>query len=290
MSNPTPTLIGIDGGGSTCRAALRAGARRIDRQGGPSNVTTDFDSAIRTIAALIKAVLAEAGREGTDGLTCHLGLAGVTGPAIAARVEAALSAAFPGARFRATGDQVTTLAGALGTGPGAVAGIGTGSFVARTGPQGFRSLGGRGLVLGDQASGAWLGLRLLQEIMLAVDGLRGQSALGQAIMARHGDDPGEIIAFARTARPSDFATLAPELVAAAGVGDTIARELMAEGAAWLTAALAAIGWSSPEPLCLTGGLGPAYAPYLPAGHQALLIAPQGSALDGALALAERAAP
>jgi len=60
---------------------------------------------------------------------------------------------------------------------------------------------------------------------------------------------------------------------------------MQEGANYITKALDVVGWTSAEALCLTGGLGPAYARWL---HLPTVTA-KGTALDGALALAARAA-
>ncbi len=282
MQKDSP-LIGVDGGGTSCRVALvRPGFPRIETAGGPANVTSDFNGAIATISGLIDGLL-----HGSGGAIphIHLGLAGVTGPEMAGRVQAAILACHPGALVRATGDQVTMAAGALGAAAGAVAGIGTGSFVARQSGGQVRSLGGRGLILGDQASGGWLGLRLLQEAMLIHDGLRLPTAFGEEILADHGCDPARVIGFARNARPADFAVLAPRIIAAAEQGDRLAQDLLGEGADYIARALDVLGWHADEPLCLAGGLGPAYAPYLAPPLRAALRPAQGNALDGALYLA-----
>ncbi|WP_284163340.1 BadF/BadG/BcrA/BcrD ATPase family protein [Frigidibacter sp. SD6-1] len=280
--------IGVDGGGSGCRAALvdpASGTRRI-AAGGPANVTSDFDGGIATIAGLLSDLKGptSTGADAT-GVTIWLGLAGVTGPAMAERVEAALCRHFPGARIRASGDQEAMLAGALGLGEGTLIGVGTGSFVVRRAEGQVRHLGGRGLVLGDQASGGWLGLRLLQEVMLVLDGLRPASPFADDILSRHGRDPGRLIAFARGAVPADLARLAPEVVAAAEAGDQLGRELLMAGVDYLTRALEVIGWRAGERLCLSGGLGEVYARHLPAKIGRWIVPAEGTALDGALLLA-----
>ena len=283
MMQADSPLIGVDGGGTSCRVALvRSGQSRQEVTGGPANVTSDFDGAIATILDLIGNLL----RDGDGAMMhIHLGLAGVTGTGMANRVQVAILERHPGALVRATGDQVTMAAGALGAADGAVAGIGTGSFVARQSSGQVSSVGGRGLVLGDQASGGWLGLRLLQEVMLIHDGLRGPTGLGDEILSDHGHDPARVIGFARDARPVDFAALAPRIIAAAQQGDRLAQDLLNEGADYIARALGILGWRADEPLCLAGGLGPAYAPYLAPALQACLRPAQGNALDGALYLA-----
>lgn len=276
-------LVGIDGGGSTCRAAVLAAGRRHEVVLGPANVSADFDGALATIRAAIAELAARAGLapEVLARAPAHAGLAGVTDAAMAARVRAAL----PLARVTVTGDRPTTVAGALGAADGAVAAIGTGSFLGRQVAGVFRGLGGWGFHLGDQASGAWLGRRCLEEVMLEIDGLAAATPLGRSVLAGHGGDPAGIVRFSFAARPADHAALARSVAEAAAAGDPLGARLMAEGADYIRRGLAVLGWRRGETLCLAGGLGPAYAPWL--GEE--VVAPQGSALDGALALAARAA-
>ncbi len=163
-----PILIGVDGGGSACRVAVCAGAQRIEAQGGPANVSAEFEPAIAAIREAIEAARAQAGLSVADlgRARVHLGLAGVMNDAVAARVAAAL----PFERIAVTDDRPTALAGALGAEDGAIAAIGTGSFLARQAGGQALLAGGYGFAIGDQASGAWLGRRLLQQVMLCVDG------------------------------------------------------------------------------------------------------------------------
>ncbi|OYX41091.1 MAG: hypothetical protein B7Z02_16900 [Rhodobacterales bacterium 32-67-9] len=283
MTRSTPILIGLDGGGTSCRAALLAAGVRHEVTLGPANVSTDFDVALATIRDAIAALASRAGLAPADlaGAQAHLGLAGVMGPAIAARVARAL----PLSKVVVTDDRPTTIAGALGANDGAVAAIGTGSFIGRQAGGTVSGIGGWGFYIGDQASGAWLGRRCLEEVMLAVDGISGDTYLTRRILADHGGDPEQVVLFSVSARPVDYARTARKVVAAAEAGDPLGRNLMAEGAEYIRAGLLALGWQPGETLCLTGGLGPAYARWL--GEP--VVPAQGSALDGALLLAARAA-
>lgn len=281
-----PILIGIDGGGSGCRAALvhGAGRQRHEVALGAANVSTDFDGAVAVIRKALD-LLAEAAGQPVAALAdapAHLGLAGMLNDATASRVVKALGLT----RARVTVDRETTLAGALGGGDGAIAAIGTGSFLGRqSGGRQFLA-GGWGFRLGDQASGAWLGRRLLEEVLLAEDGFAGKTDLSRAVLAGFGGAPDAIVRFALTAPPSGFAAHARAIVAVAETGDKLARRLMLEGARYLEHGLTALGWRAGEPLCLTGGVGPTYADYLPEPMRAAVTRPLGSALDGALILAQ----
>ncbi|MCV2869990.1 hypothetical protein OEW28_15270 [Defluviimonas sp. WL0002] len=281
----SPNLyIGIDGGGTSSRAVLVDGDRRIEVRGGPANAMR-FDAAMRAVNALIADL---AGRAGLDPgelvhALAHVGLAGVMTPEMSARVAAAL----PLRDAVVTDDQPTAIAGALGSRWGAVAAIGTGSFVGRQSGAGIRVLGGWGLPIGDQASGARLGRRLLEELMLAVDGLRPHSDLTRDLLSEHENSAANVVLFSTGASAADFATLAPRIVASALAGDTVGASLMREGADYIRACLTTLDHRHDEPLCLMGGLGPAYADWLGADLSARVKAPLGTSLDGALALARR---
>lgn len=281
-------ILGVDGGGSGCRVALaRAdGAVLARASGGPANVHADPEGAAREVEAAVRRATALAGLERIDGAAAHLGLAGVMRPDDGDGVAAAI-----GLRDAVvTDDLETSLAGALGTRDGVLAAIGTGSCLAARRDGALRRFGGWGPALGDEASGAWLGRSLLRRCLLVHDGLEIESPLTAAVRARFGGGPAAIVAFARTARPADYAALAPLVVEAAGAGDAAGCALMRRGATYLAACLDAVAPRDREVVCLTGGLGPHYAPHLPAGHRARLAAPAGTALDGALALARARLP
>ncbi len=274
-----PDLIfAVDGGGTGCRAALRLQGRRIEASGGPANATTDFPGAVAALRELLAGLAAQAGLAWADLARApgYLGLAGI----MSATEGAAVAAALGLSQAEVADDQASTIVGALGGDDGAVCAVGTGSFLGRQSAGAIRRIGGWGFHLGDQASGAWLGRRLLQEALLARDGLRPATPLLVAAFERDFGEGG-LPAFQHRARPSDFARLAPQVVAS---DDPAARALMEEGAAYLRAGLAALGWQPGEALCLTGGVGPYYAPLL--GQPA--TAPRGTALDGGLILAGRA--
>ncbi|MGI1663630.1 BadF/BadG/BcrA/BcrD ATPase family protein [Palleronia sp. KMU-117] len=272
-------MIGIDGGGSSCRFALLDGGARIEVSLGAANAFSDRPGTIATLRDGIAALAARAGLTPDDiaGARLHAGLAGIMTPADAAEVAAAL----PVRTARVTDDRPTTLRGALGGAEGTLAAIGTGSFFGRqaAGRTGF--IGGWGFRLGDEASGAWIGRALLAATLHAVDGVRPRTGLVDATLADFGNNPAALVTAAQGFAPRDFAAFAARVVEAGLQGDPLAEELMREGADWILKAAAALGWRRGEALCLTGGLGPHYARVLDAD----VVAPRGTAVDGALALA-----
>ncbi len=281
MDNADTLFIGVDGGGTGCRVALwdAAGAVLARAEGGPSNVTSDFEGGCANILTAL-AQIDKAVPGSTTRATTHLGLAGAISPEICAAVAARM----PMPRCTVSADVPTTVAGALGAQDGAVLAVGTGSFVGFQRGGTVRSVGGWGLQVSDQGSAAWIGRAGLTATLEAVDGLLPMGAMAQALLARYDGDPNGIVRFAATARPVEYGALAPLVFDA---DDPAARAIVAQGADWLERALLALGHDDALPLCLIGGLGPRYRNLLArAGRR--FIDPLGTALDGALILARRA--
>ncbi|WP_341212757.1 BadF/BadG/BcrA/BcrD ATPase family protein [uncultured Limimaricola sp.] len=284
MNDSATLFLGLDGGGTGCRAALWRGGLLGQGAAGPANLTTDFDGGIANLLRAIANAALAAGLpdEALTGAIGHAGLAGVQSEAMAARAARRL----PG-RCRVTEDRDIAIAGALGaSADGAVLAIGTGSFVGLRRGGAIRAVGGWGLQLSDQASGGWIGRAALAATLEAVDGMRARTDLTEALLARLGGAPQDIVGFAATARPADFGTLAPMVMEAAAAGDGTAREIVERGAQWLDRALDTLGHRADEPIYLTGGLGPLYRAALERPGRRFAD-PQGTPLDGALILARQ---
>jgi len=283
--SPTHSFIGVDGGGTSCRIALVHQGQRSEVTLGRANVSSDFDGAIRTLREGLHAVGARAGAspQTLHNIPAYLGLAGVLSTRLSHRVAAAL----PLNVIRVEDDRISTLTGALDGHDGAVAGVGTGSFLARQSGAQTHLIGGYGFRIGDEASGAWLGRALLARTLQALDGLVAPSPLSERVLARLGGAAAGVVEFATSAAPEDFGTFAPDIVTAALGNDPIARSLMNAGAAYISDGLRALNWQTDEPVCLTGGVGPHYMPYLQQDVRNAIKVPKGSGLDGALILAAR---
>ena len=277
-------IVAADGGGTGCRAAAGTMARGILGQaaGGPGNVHSDFDGALANLTGAVAAALAEAGLADIQlsEITAHFGVAG----AHSEEEMTAVAKALPYGASSVTGDRATSVRGALGSEDGYVVALGTGTIVARQSGLEMTTIGGWGFDLSDQASGAWLGKRLLRETVKAVDGLQPHTALTSATLEKM-NGLFNMIYFATDAAPGDFAPLARDVVPAAAEGDAVALKLMQEGAAYVSHGLRSLGMQEGDVLALGGGLGPHYAPYLPKELTANIISPKGTALEGAFAMA-----
>ena len=95
------------------------------------------------------------------------------------------------------------------------------------------------------------------------------------------------VAYARDATPDAFGA-EPRVRAvfeAAAAQDPVAADLLGRGATYIATALRALGHETTDPLCLMGSVAPEYAPHL--DPNLTVVRPNGTALDGALALAAR---
>ena len=278
-------LLGIDGGGTSCRAALADLDGNVlgrGRSGGANIVTNLQDSATHIIESVERA-FDDAGLARSEmNATCALlGLAGANVGDYGDRLRGML----PFEQSVVESDAVVALYGALGPHDGVVAILGTGSvFAARRGSY-VRMIGGWGFILGDHGSGARLGRSLLQYALLVFDGIKDGSELTSKAMSMFDNDPRAIVEYAKTARPADFAALAPLVFEQARQGDQVGQTLVAHAVKHVEEALAAILPEGGARLCLLGGLAPFYAPLLAERHGDLLHEPLGDGLAGAVMLA-----
>jgi len=268
--------LGLDGGGTGCRAAIADGRGHIlgRADGGPANINSDPQGATVSILAAATAAMVQAGARPAD-LVAVLGLAGggLAAPA------AAMQNRLPFASSLVVNDAVTAARGALGRDDGILIAMGTGSVLAIQRDGNLRQYGGRGFLMGDEGSGAVLGRTLLSLAMRAGDGFAPDSPLLAQIRDEFGGHDG-IIAFGNAASPAEFAALAPRVVTS---DDPQARRIMADAVAQISDAIGVLQAGQSLPVVCLGGLGDVYAAHLARDWQ--IQRAKGSSVDGALAMA-----
>jgi glucosamine kinase len=276
----------LDGGGSSCRAALYGmDGREIGRATGDfANLTSDFEASCHHVLEIIVATYNAAGLppETSSRDKAVLGIAGAEFGDTARRMEPFL----PFANATVMSDRQISIAGVLGDADGILAQIGTGSFfVSRTGGR-LIEAGGWGLTLGDECSGAWLGREVLRASLRAHDGVDPGSHLTSQILASHDHDPKALVLYANCATPQNFANMAPDILAAAVAGDSIAGAIITRAVSDLEYILQAVSGGPDQPLYLCGGVGVHYAQMLAPAWRARLAEAQGDGLSGALRIAQ----
>ncbi|MBN9219027.1 MAG: N-acetylglucosamine kinase [Mesorhizobium sp.] len=280
-------VLGIDGGGTSCRAALATadGIVMGRAKSGAANIRTDLTGARSNIVEAARQAFVAAGQD--PGLIPQtpaiLGLAGAN----VGTYRQQLKAILPFSTSRVETDAEIALEGAVGSGDGAMAILGTGTAYMARKDGVSRAIGGWGFQVGDQGSGARIGRDLLEQTLLAHDGVRPASPLTQSMMAVFRDNPEDVVEFTTNAKPGDFGGFAPKVFEHAQKGDAVANWILDKAVADVEASLGALDLADDAPLCLLGGLAPLYAPRLSARYRALLREPLDDALGGAVQMAAR---
>ncbi|SCY30350.1 BadF/BadG/BcrA/BcrD ATPase family protein [Microvirga guangxiensis] len=283
-------FIGIDGGGTKCRARLRddRGTLLGEGSGGPSNIRLDPDLVWNSILTACREALSQAGLQESDLKSVHAGM-GAAGAGQASAVERLLSRPHPFASFAIDTDAHTAWLGAFNGGDGAILILGTGSCgYGGTGGQ-CRYVGGWGFEISDEGSGAALGRELLRRCVWAYDGRIAYTPLSDVVLAEFKNDLEVLVDWVGTARPGDYARYAPLVFDHANRRDPLAIALIedsARGATRIAERLLELGAPS---LCLFGGLAEPLLPWMPPAIQQAVVPPQADALDGAILLARNAA-
>ncbi|KUY75398.1 ATPase [Burkholderia cepacia] len=279
--------IGIDGGGTGTRAVLadRHGRELAQGRGGPSGLGLGIERAWASIGAACADAFTRAGLA-FDWSQCALGcgLAGVNNAAwlAAFRAQAPLGA------LAVESDAYTTVVGAHGGAPGLIVALGTGSIAAALDAAGAcRIAGGFGFPSGDEASGAWLGVRALAYAQQALDGRVPRDAFANALLAETGaQDRDALVQWSCDANQTIYARLAP--IVFAHRSHPVAGALIAQAGDEIGKMIDALDSQQALPVALCGGLADALAPAVPARHAARLRAPLDDSAHGALRLALQA--
>lgn len=280
--------LGIDGGGTRCRARLRDGAGRLlgEAEGGLANIYQDFDEAIACIRETAEAAAARAGLPTSALGDAHagLGLAGVTSRESGARVE---RAGLPFGSVAVDSDGYAACLGAHAGQDGGIVIAGTGSAALALVGDRRVALGGWGSVIGDAGSGAVIGRDALRRAVLAADGLTETSPLLEALLDRFDRDVPRIAEWARTALSRDFGAFAPMVIVAAGQGDPHGEAVVADAADAIAALARGLMRAGAPRVALIGSVALALRKRLPPDVAAVLADPVSDPLDGAILMARR---
>ena len=285
MASNLAYFLGIDGGGSRCRARIRnrVGALLAESMGGSSNIYQDFAGALRNITATAADAARQVGIV-TEDLHAGFGLAGLV---TSKSAEPIMAAQLPFASVTADNDAYVACLGAFDGRDGGIVIAGTGSIgFALIGDQ-RHMVGGWGFELGDHGSGAWTGHHAVRRAALAIDGLLQPTPLIDAVLAKVGNTRFELSRWSEQATPKDYGQMAPMVFEAASKGDVVGMTIVNEGSRAISNLARDLLSRGAGHICLLGGLKGVYQPYLDADVKRALIMPLADAMDGAIMMARR---
>lgn len=283
-----PLFIGVDGGGTRCRARLVDEAGRVLGEGtaGAANARLK-EAGFAEMMKACRAALAAAGLGEADFARTHAGL-GLAGTQQAWDRDFVLSQPAPFASVSLDTDAYAAWLGAFRGADGAILIVGTGSCgLAVVG--GTRiNVGGWGDDIGDDGSGMAIGRMAIRRALWALEGMAPMTPLAEAILDRFGRDPPNAVEWAARATPGDYAAFAPAVFDHAERRDALALGVVLEAAADVSRLIARLLEVGAGSVAMIGGVFPRILPWLPPPYQAVCVAPAGDAADGGILMARMA--
>jgi glucosamine kinase len=288
-SQPGPLFVGVDGGGTGCRARIENAEGRLLGTGiaGPAALRIGLGSALAEVEKACSGALEEAGL-GSDALSSLHAAVGLAGVGRKGAIEQLALRPHPFRSVVYAHDATIACIGAHGARDGGIVIVGTGSV-------GFALIGGRevrvggyGFPISDEGSGADLGLHAIRLALRAYDGRAVTTSLTRDVMMRFQSDPFEAVAWMDQATATDYATFAPLVMRHADAGDPVARRIVRDAAEQIDELVRRLSESGASRVALLGGLASSMQPWLAPDVQRRLVPVEGDAVDGALHLARRA--
>ncbi len=292
MSQQHMYYLGIDGGGSKCKARLEnlQGDCLGEGISGPANPVRGVELAQTSILEAAHLALKDAGLEhlSLNQLYAGMGLAGVNLPKYRQMMA---HWQHPFAKMQISTDLHIACLGAHNGEDGAVIITGTGSSGASVVKGNYFEIGGHGFPVGDCGAGAWLGLTAIKQSLKALDDLSTRTPLVDALLARlNCATPQEVVEVIIDGKPAFYAAFAPLIMEFANQGDEMASAIVTEGADYLSCMARRLLQNQPPRLSLIGGLAPLITPWLDADIQARISAPFAAPEVGATLLARQTFP
>ena len=289
-SKSAPLFVGVDGGGTGCRARIEDAKGSLLGTGiaGPAALRIGVDRAFAEVKKACCVAAEDAGLgEGALGLMhAAVGLAGIGRKGLLEEIE---RRPHPFRSVVYVHDATIACIGAHGARDGGIVIIGTGSVgFAVVGGREIR-IGGYGFPISDEGSGADLGLHAVRMALRAYDERAVGTSLTHEVMVRFHNDPFEAVAWMDDATATDYATFAPLVMRHADAGDPVARRIVREAAEQIDELARRLSECGAPRIALLGGLASSMQPWLAPDVQRRLVPVEGDAVDGALHLARHAA-
>jgi N-acetylglucosamine kinase-like BadF-type ATPase len=194
----------------------------------------------RVIQDAVDAALSQSPFTSIDALV--VGAAGAGDPRVRKELHTILTRTKAGRTIHIVSDAELQLEAAYPGGPGIMLSAGTGSIaLARDRYGKLHRVGGHGFRFGDEGSGYAIGRDAIQATLAATEG-RGQETMLLALLCLETNvqDAEAFAGWTRTATRQSVADVAPVVMLAAQAGDRVARHIVAEAAANLTAHVKAL--------------------------------------------------
>jgi glucosamine kinase len=284
----SPLFIGVDGGGTGCRARIEDAEGCLLGTGisGPAALRIGFDRALAEVKKACCAAIEEAGLDSNALSSVHAAV-GLAGVGRKGALEQLMQQPHPFRSVIYAHDATIACIGAHGARDGGIVIVGTGSVgFALVGGREFR-IGGYGFPISDEGSGADLGLQAIRLALRVYDERAVGASLTREVMMRFNNDPFDAVAWMDRATATDYAAFAPLVIRHADAGDPVARRIVRDAAEQIDELVRRLSECGAPQVALLGGLSSSMQPWLAPDVQRRLVPAEGDAVDGALRLVRR---
>ncbi|MFD2179946.1 BadF/BadG/BcrA/BcrD ATPase family protein [Veronia pacifica] len=275
---------GVDGGGTSCRARITDASGNIlgEAKTGSANILLGVELAMESLHTAIGEAAEQAGIHDLADISVGLALAGAEQRSAWLQF---MALPHPYAHITLNTDGYGACMGAFSGQDGAIVIAGTGSVGVMINHGQQTVIGGREFPISDQGGGAVMGLRLVQQTLLANDGLRPVSALVGHVLDHFNNDIDAIVDWSKTAKPKDYGQFSPAIFAYAEQRDPLAIEMLRATAEDIERLILGLHAKGAQRIALMGSIGERILPWLTPPAASLLVAPCSDAIDGALLMA-----
>jgi glucosamine kinase len=251
----SPLFIGVDGGGTGCRARIEDAEGCLLGTGisGPAALRIGIDCALAEVNKACCAAIEEAGLDSNALSSVHAAV-GLSGVGRKGALEQLMQQPHPFRSVIYVHDATIACIGAHGARDGGIVIIGTGSVgFSLVGGREFR-IGGYGFPISDEGSGADLGLQAIRLALRAYDERAVGASLTREVMMRFNNDPFDAVAWMDRATATDYAAFAPLVIRHADAGDPIARRIVRDAAEQIDELVRRLSECGAPKVALLGGL------------------------------------
>jgi glucosamine kinase len=284
LTNSTDIFLGIDGGGTKCKARLEdaKGNLLAEATSGPANAARHLKGSVAAVLEASEKAIANTNIKGLalNHIHAGIGLAGINIPQVK---QAFLKQSLPFASSHITTDlHIACLGAHLGQ-DGAIVIVGTGSSGIAILNEQQLEVGGHGFVVGDKGSGAWLGKMAISHCLETLDGITPKNLLCEHVMSLlNCDNPYDLVNLTLESKPAFYASIAPLILQLAANQQEDALLLVNQAATYINKLCHRLLIGNLNRLSLIGGITQPLMPYLDSQLQTIIRPAKATPEQGAI--------
>jgi len=288
LTNSTDIFLGIDGGGTKCKARLEdaQGNLLAEATSGPANAAQHLMGSVAAVLEASEKAIANANIKGLTLNRIHagIGLAGINIPQVK---QTFLKQSLPFASWHITTDlHIACLGAHLGQ-DGAIVIVGTGSSGIAIHNDQQLEVGGHGFVVGDKGSGAWFGKMAVSHCLETLDGITPNNILCEHVLSLlNCDNPYDLVSLTLEAKPAFYASIAPLILQLAASQQEDALLLVNQAATYINKLCHRLLIGNLNRISLIGGITQPLMPYLDNQLQAIIRPAKATPEQGAILYAK----